>query len=98
MVFYGRMLHAHSQNIVLMYTFEAEKRLCSNVVCCYSLLTQPVMLYSQVIADSLSGLLFKNKRDRKIVCVDPKVGVYYTHARKIWKHLKKNLFVPMARA
>ncbi|CAI8017607.1 Cilia- and flagella-associated protein 299, partial [Geodia barretti] len=26
----------------------------------------------QVIADSLSGLLFKNKRDRKMVCVDPK--------------------------
>lgn len=26
-----------------------------------------------MIADSLSGLLFKNKRDRKMVCVDPKV-------------------------
>ncbi|CAI8017602.1 Cilia- and flagella-associated protein 299 [Geodia barretti] len=28
----------------------------------------------QVIADSLSGLLFKNKRDRKMVCVDPKIN------------------------
>ena len=29
----------------------------------------------QVIADSSSGLLFKNKRDRKIVNVDPKAAV-----------------------
>merc|ERR1712167_517517 len=28
----------------------------------------------QVIADSSSGLLFKNKRDRKIVNVDPKAA------------------------
>merc|ERR1711963_1137167 len=28
----------------------------------------------QVIADSTSGLLFKNKRDRKIVNVDPKAA------------------------
>ncbi|KAJ3043422.1 hypothetical protein HDV00_005120 [Rhizophlyctis rosea] len=28
----------------------------------------------QVIADNESGLLFKNKRDRKIINVDPKVG------------------------
>ena len=28
---------------------------------------------TQVIADSSSGLLFKNKKDRKMVCVDPKV-------------------------
>ena len=27
----------------------------------------------QVIADSATGLLFKNKRDRKIINVDPKV-------------------------
>lgn len=26
----------------------------------------------QVIADDALGLLFKNKRDRKVLCVDPK--------------------------
>ncbi len=29
----------------------------------------------QVIADNESGLLFKNKRDRKIINVDPKVNI-----------------------
>ena len=28
----------------------------------------------QVLADSNGGLLFKNKRDRKVIDVDPKVG------------------------
>ena len=28
----------------------------------------------QIIADNSSGLLFKNKRDRKMICVDPKVS------------------------
>ena len=31
-------------------------------------------IHLQVIADSVTGLLFKNKRDRKIINVDPKVG------------------------
>ena len=31
----------------------------------------------QVIADNTSGLLFKNKRDRKIINVDPKVTSCY---------------------
>jgi hypothetical protein len=31
----------------------------------------------QVIADNESGLLFKNKRDRKIINVDPKVISVY---------------------
>lgn len=31
----------------------------------------------QVIADNESGLLFKNKRDRKIINVDPKVNWHY---------------------
>jgi uncharacterized protein (UPF0218 family) len=30
-------------------------------------------MIEQVIADSEAGLLFKNKRDRKVVNVDPKV-------------------------
>ena len=42
----------------------------SNQLSCIQLLLH---VYLQVIADSLSGLLFKNKRDRKMVCVDPKV-------------------------
>lgn len=29
----------------------------------------------KVISDNSSGLLFKNKRDRKIVTVDPKVTI-----------------------
>ena len=33
------------------------------------------MLPFQVIAENSSGLLFKNKRDRKILNVDPKVIV-----------------------
>ena len=40
-----------------------------------SFIIQYVVFLSQVIADCLSGLLFKNKRDRKMVCVDPKVQV-----------------------
>ena len=31
-----------------------------------------VVLRSQVIADNEAGLLFKNKRDRKVINVDPK--------------------------
>lgn len=30
-----------------------------------------------VMADNAKGLIFKNKRDRKKVDVDPKVGFYY---------------------
>lgn len=30
----------------------------------------------QVIAENSSGLLFKNKRDRKILNVDPKVNIF----------------------
>ena len=33
----------------------------------------PFLLILQVISDNCSGLLFKNKRDRKIINVDPKV-------------------------
>jgi hypothetical protein len=29
------------------------------------------------MADNAKGLIFKNKRDRKKVDVDPKVGFYY---------------------
>ena len=32
-----------------------------------------LIYYFQVIAENPSGLLFKNKRDRKILNVDPKV-------------------------
>ena len=35
--------------------------------------THPPRTHTQVIADNASGLLFKNKRDRKIINVDPKV-------------------------
>ena len=31
-------------------------------------------MYAQVIADSETGLLFKNKRDRKVINVDPKAN------------------------
>jgi hypothetical protein len=34
-----------------------------------------VLLYAQVIADNTTGLLFKNKRDRKVINVDPKVRI-----------------------
>lgn len=32
-----------------------------------------LLFFLQVIADNISGLLFKNKRDRKVINVDPKV-------------------------
>ena len=35
-----------------------------------------LIYYFQVIAENPSGLLFKNKRDRKILNVDPKVQLY----------------------
>ena len=44
---------------------EEEKRILFNTVF--------FSLHEQVIADNSSGLLFKNKSDRKIVTVDPKV-------------------------
>ena len=34
-----------------------------------------LLICVQVISDNSSGLLFKNKRDRKIVTVDPKVNI-----------------------
>jgi hypothetical protein len=30
-----------------------------------------LLVSNQVIADDKLGLLFKNKRDRKVICVDP---------------------------
>jgi hypothetical protein len=33
----------------------------------------PLPLPAQVIADDESGLLFKNKRDRKVISVDPRI-------------------------
>ena len=37
------------------------------------LLLKSIILFSKVIAENATGLLFKNKRDRKILNVDPKV-------------------------
>ena len=34
-----------------------------------------VFFFAQVIADNETGILFKNKRDRKIINVDPKVNM-----------------------
>ena len=49
----------------------------------------------QVIAENATGLLFKNKRDRKILNVDPKVSTVYhilavIHAAHIYPKSKTN--------
>lgn len=41
------------------------------------------LIFLQVIADNTTGLLFKNKRDRKVINVDPKVNY-----QPMQKHLK----------
>ena len=43
-----------------------------------NILFSPFLLILQVISDNCSGLLFKNKRDRKIINVDPKVMEWQT--------------------
>ena len=38
----------------------------------------------QVIADQETGLLFKNKRDRKVICVDPKLPPVRPHSGEVY--------------
>jgi hypothetical protein len=44
----------------------------------------------QVIADNENGILFKNKRDRKIINVDPKVIFFFVNIISYDMYLKKN--------